>query len=98
MCSDGRGGGLRRLRSPLRARRTAHTVCLVCLRMDVLGWRRAGLVLYARRLAVAQKGQSRFDVLVLGVQFGGALVGIESIVGLIVAGLVLWPSQRKAGA
>lgn len=81
--------GRRRLRAPLRARGTGHRGSLVRLRVDILRRRRRGLKLHTRVLTASQELQPRLDVLVGRIQLCGALVGIESIVSLVVARLVL---------
>lgn len=81
--------GLRCLRAPLGTRGTSDRGSLVRLGVNILRRRRRGLELHTRALTTSQELQPRLDVLVGGIQLCGALVGIESIVGLVVARLVL---------
>ena len=58
--------------------------------MDILRKRSAGLHRESISLATAQQLEASFDVHILGVKLGGALVSIQGIVDLIVAGFILW--------
>lgn len=59
---------------------------LVCLGMDI-SWHRSRTG--AVSLAVAEKLQSGLDVRVRRIQLGGSLIGIQRIVNLVVAALIL---------
>lgn len=79
-----------RWRSPHRTWRTVDRCRLICLWVDVLWQRSAVLVRHAARgLPVLQKLQASLDVDVCGVEVGCALVGVEGIGGLVVAGFIL---------
>jgi hypothetical protein len=64
------------LRTPLRARWPVHTRSLIGLRMHILRKRCSMRLLGTGTLTAAQQRQSRFDVLVGGVQLRSALIGI----------------------
>ena len=48
-----------------------------------------------RGLAIAQKRQTSLNVLISRVEFGGALIGVEGIGGLVVARLILHSKVSK---
>lgn len=63
---------------------------LICLRMDILGQRRAVLVGHTVGwLAVLEKLQACFNVHIGRVEVRRSLIGVEGIRCLVVAGLVL---------
>lgn len=78
--------GTRSRVGPLRTWGSNGSLVLVCLGMDI-SWHgsRTGAV----SLAVAEKLQASLDVRVGRIQLGRSLVGIQCIINLVVAALVL---------
>jgi hypothetical protein len=77
-------------RSPLGTRRPVDRCWLVSLRMYVLWKRSTVLVRHAVGwLPVLEKLQACFDMHICRVQVSGSLICIKSIIGLVVARLVL---------
>ena len=82
--------------APLWAGRTAQGVRLVRLRVHILRQGDASLVGKAIGGLALEQGQTGFDVGVVGVEIGGASVGVEGVAGLVVAGFVLAGASAMA--